>query len=85
MRSNIDTFRLAYGNSRNMMTPDVIRYGRKNGFVYEISQGEGFKREPIFGVSVATSEGERDHDKSAMFHSLADANTYVKRGFTPNQ
>ncbi len=62
---------------RNFMTPSVLRYGWKGNFAFELSQGEGFKREAIFGVTVKTADGESDYDKSAMFYSRDEAEAHI--------
>jgi hypothetical protein len=74
----------AYKGARNFMTPDLISYGKSGRFVYELSQGEGFSREPIYGVTVleitngAMGTTVRRHDLSKMFFNIRDALSYAK-------
>jgi hypothetical protein len=84
MRTNIAS--LFKGS--NFMTPDILRYGRSDehgkgaaGRVrfYELSTGRGFKGEPIFGVTVRDSDGNRfDPDLSKMFFSRRAAEDYIE-------
>lgn len=63
---------------KNFMTPDVIEYIDTPRFLVELSEGTGFDHEPIYGVTVATLDGERDHDRSQMFFSLDDAREHIE-------
>lgn len=63
--------------SKNIMTPEILAYGVQGIFAYELSEGTGFRREPIFGVTVMELSGTRRHDLSQMFHSLEDADEYI--------
>lgn len=72
-----------YGNSRNFITPQIIRYGKVDkNLAYELSRGEGIKGEDIYGVSVVElkQDGttERRIDLSNMFYSLREAQDYIK-------
>ena len=75
--------RQEYNGSRNFMTPHIIKYGKMcRNIAYELSSGQGFNREAIFGVSVvmideSTGETERLCGESHMFQSLADALDYI--------
>ena len=66
------------GQGKNFMTPDVIEYITTPRFLVELSEGTGFDHEPIYGVTVATLDGEPDHDRSQMFHSLDDAREFIE-------
>lgn len=70
-------FRAAFDGGKNFMTPDVIQYGQKGPWVYELSLGEGFDRRPIYGVTVLTRRGEKRHDLSVCMHSLSAAKLYI--------
>lgn len=77
-----------YGTSRNFITPNIVRYGKINReTAYELSSGEGFSENPytkpydrptIYGVTVAT-EKEKLHDKSKVFQSRKEADTYIRK------
>lgn len=63
---------------KNIMTPDVIRYGVAGHYAYELSGGTGIKREPIFGVTVLTRKfGEHRHELSKMFFSIEEAEGWI--------
>lgn len=62
----------------NFMTPEVVEYIDANGYMIELSKGEGFDHEPIYGVTVATADGVRLYDESQMFHSESEARGYVE-------
>lgn len=70
-----------YGNSRNFITPTVIKYGMlSSNRAYELSRGTGFYQEPIFGVSLVqyypeTKKTERLQGK--LFMSLNDAEKFI--------
>ena len=72
-----------YSGSRNFMTPHVIKYGKMcRNIAYELSSGQGFNRETIWGVSVvmideSTGKTERLYSDSHMFQSLTDALDYI--------
>jgi len=45
---------IAYGDSKNFMTPNIIKYGKINrDMAYELSSGEDFYHKPMYGVSIA--------------------------------
>lgn len=64
-------------HGKNFMTPSVMRYLETERYLVELSTGSGFDRKPIYGVSVATISGERDYDRSQMFHSESEASEYI--------
>ena len=67
-------FALKY-KGRNFMTPTVTGYGSRQAgrYLYEISQGRGFKGERIYGVTVLERQNddnyESNHDLSQCCHS----------------
>jgi len=72
-------FKKVYGTSTNFMTPNVLKRGVKGNFAYEISEGEGFNREPIFGVTFINRATEtQEYDLSKMVYSLQEANEYLE-------
>lgn len=57
---------------RNFMTPYNVQYRTVGRFAVELSEGEGFDRTPIYGVSVVDrATGEMDFELSYCFHSEA--------------
>ncbi len=71
--------------SPNLMTPERLEFHTlANGWLVEISQGESFRRDergipvPIWGVSIATAQGEHlTSPISRLLHSLEAAQAYV--------
>lgn len=61
----------------NFMTPEPIEYIDTDDYMIELSKGEGFDREPIYGVTVATSGGMRLYGDSQMFVSEEDAREHI--------
>ena len=64
----------------NFMTPRVLGYYRlrKSLGYAELSRGEGFKHEPIFGVTIQWSGSEEsNHALSKMFWSMGEALNYI--------
>jgi hypothetical protein len=64
---------------RNIMTPTFITWGKKGNVYYELTEGRGLTNNPIFGVTVRDSKGNRlEPDLSKLFHSLTSANEYIE-------
>ena len=67
------------GLGRNFMTPTALAYrwltveGKR--WAVELSEGEGFDREPIFGVTFRDPENpnEAEIELSGLFHSKREA------------
>jgi DNA-directed RNA polymerase subunit L len=70
-------FNKVFKGQTHIMTQDVVRYGKKSEHIYELSQGDGIDRKPLYGVTVLTMKGERT-DLSQAFASLAMAEQYIK-------
>jgi hypothetical protein len=70
-------FKEVFKGKSNIMTPEVIRYGKKNEHIYELSKGEGIDRKPLYGVTVLTINGERT-DLGQAFPSQEMAERYIK-------
>ncbi len=69
-----------YIKGKNIMTPEILQFGVSGKYAYELSQGTGFKREPIFGVTVLRRKtGERRDDLSKMFYSLEEADGWINQ------
>ena len=73
-----DKFRFTFKGAPNFMTPDILDYGKRGVRLFEISTGRGLQGGPIYGVTVITVRGERRHDLSQCFGTLADATAYTK-------
>lgn len=78
-----EIIRMAYGSSRNFMTPHVISYGKINRkMAFELSKGTGINHETIYGVSIAKvvkgGKAERQTSLSGCFHSLSDARRHIR-------
>lgn len=74
--------RKEYGNSKNFVTPRILKYGKINKrMAYELSAGEGIDRKEIYGVSIAeideTGNTKRRTDLSNCFFALNDAISYI--------
>ena len=73
------------GDSRNFLTPDLIRYGKVSpSIAYELSSGYGMEAGTIlYGVTVSsidrkTGKTKREYDISKSFHSREEAEEYIK-------
>ena len=84
-----EILKMEYGTARNFMTPNVLEIGmiannQNNCIAFELSTGRGiFEGTQLFGVSVVeydliTKKTDRHAVKSECFHSLIDANDYIK-------
>ena len=63
----------------NIITPDVIRYGKTKKHIFELSQGAGFDGKTIYGVTVVnvlTRENVSD-ELGGCFHSLEFAEAVI--------
>jgi hypothetical protein len=67
---------------RNFMTPDIVGYYKLRDGYAELSVGEGFTRETIYGVTVRPeTEGDgiyAANRRSKMFHSKRAALAYIE-------
>jgi len=62
---------------QNFMTPDVVKYVKIENGVVELSEGTGFRHEPIYGVTVVR-DGENQHELSKCCNSMEEAMTYIE-------
>ena len=82
--SAMDIIKMAYGQSTNFMTPNIMRYGKiHRNIAYELSSGEGIDRQPIYGVSFAVyiptqNRAIRAHGLSKGGFSLIEAEKYIR-------
>lgn len=79
----------AYGSSRNLMTPDVIRRGKlSRNVAYELSEGSDFDGGRMFGVTIARLTPEGKYVRTELSHSFFnrdDAETYINRVKSVNE
>lgn len=73
-----------YRGDRNFMPPNVIRYGRKGEMAYELSSGEGFSGETIYGLTVVHYDSDlikitKEHKLSGCHQSLGDAEEAIRK------
>jgi len=61
----------------NFMTPNILAYYRTRRGYAELSEGTGFSREPIFGVTVHDYKGN-DTGQSKMVFSKDEAIKYIE-------
>ena len=63
---------------KNFITPNIMRYGLKGKYAYELSYGKGFDHNIIYGVTVANIETqEHEYYLCESFHSLEEAEEYI--------
>jgi hypothetical protein len=75
LRSKPREFR---GTGHNFMTPNVLSYWRVGKLAVELSKGEGFSHNAIYGVTVRGSGDEKkDGELSKMFHNIGLAQFYI--------
>jgi len=78
-----DLFHEFFNGQRNLMTPGVIRYGwkGKGHYAYEISQGDDFLNNKMFGVTILEVDSDADtitrSDFSQHCKSLSHAESVV--------
>lgn len=78
-----------YGNSKNIMTPHILGRGKISpAIAYELSEGTGIEREPIFGLTLVKVTDTKESwtnfttermDESKMFRSKDEAKSYIKQ------
>lgn len=74
-KTPLQVIRAEFGASTNMMTPERLKVGWviPGRVAYELSEGEGFAHEPIFGLSLVivkeNGHTERDFDNGGCFES----------------
>lgn len=78
----LELYRKEYGKEghHNFMTPRILNVITLSNKVIELSTGEGFEHEPIFGVSVWEYDGKelKRSDKSKLCFSKKSANSYIR-------
>ena len=81
-------FKQCYGDSHNFMTPNIIKYGKKGHFYYELSKGRGIsfnyneKEKMLYGVTILTQPQpgvpNKEHRLSTVFRDQETCIEYVK-------
>ena len=51
-------FRRVYNGDRNFMTPDILRFGIRGHFIYELSSGAGIDGGTLYGLPVLELDGQ---------------------------
>lgn len=71
-------FKEVFNYSPNVMTPNVISYGRRSRFLYELASDDEDK---MFGVTVIDIEKNKTN-LSRCFFNLEEARRYITNRFT---
>ena len=61
---------------RNFITPHVLGYLKTDNSIIEISEGEGFKKNTIYGITVVKND-KHNHDLSKAEYSWFKVEEYV--------
>ncbi len=77
---------MEFGESRNFMTPRILGYDwiKDQEIAYELSEGEDFDHESIFGVSVVRLKADGKTERllepvSGVFWSKIEAKQHIKK------
>jgi len=76
-----EAFDKHYNGQTNFMTPDVIRCGKAGTLFYELSSGDGFNGETIYGVTVLECLNgglNKRQDLSGCHHSRKEAEDKIR-------
>lgn len=71
-------FEDVYNDEPNIITPNVISYGRRSRFLYELASDDEDK---LFGVTVIDIEKNKTN-LSRCFFDLEEARRYITNRFT---
>jgi len=80
-------FKKVLGDTRNLITPDILRYGKSGKYFYELSFGEEVdfpikERRPLYGVTVINYNDEgnliRNYEQSNAFRTKEEAEEYIE-------
>lgn len=64
---------------KNLMTPELVRYGQAGPYIYELTTGAGMDRQPIWGVTVVDPrDNSRPAGLSRCCFSLAEVEEYTE-------
>lgn len=74
-------FAKLFNGQPNFMTPSVIRRGNKGNYGYELSTGEGFGGDSVYGVTVIKLCPLEKTALSACFDTREGAESFIASGF----
>lgn len=62
---------------KNFMTPYLLGFAKIPGGVVEVTEGDKFAGDEMFGITVVR-DGKQDHDASKCVHSHAEIDQYIQ-------
>lgn len=65
-----------FPSEKNIMTPNIIRYGQVGSNYYELSSGRGINNQAIYGVTVITNS-KHNSELSNLCFSLDEAESHI--------
>lgn len=71
-------FEQTFMGQKNIVTPEIIRYGKSGKHLYELSRGLDMNGSELFGVTVLDIWGKHVHALSKSFYKKEEAEAYVK-------
>jgi len=78
--ASLDFWKAFKFKSNNFMTPNLVAIFYVNNFAVELSRGDGFKREKLYGVTVVdTSDSSRRCDLSQCCHSVQEVHQAISK------
>lgn len=72
-------FEDVYNKKPNPLTPNIITYGRRSRFFYELSSSDD---DTMFGVTVIDINKKKHNDLCKCFFKLEEARRYITNRFT---
>lgn len=79
---DVEDFSKFFNHQCNFMTPTRVSIQRKGNYIIEVSRGEGFDHNPIYGVTVlerVKGHLQRpDKDLSKCCHSIKEVDDFIK-------
>lgn len=77
----IGIFSRHFNHKKNFLTPSTVYFRRVFDYLVEVSEGEGFDRNKIYGVTVLEIDSNEHtahkHDFSKCVHSLTEVESYL--------
>lgn len=71
-------FKEVFNGNKNIITPNVLKYGTRGLFAFEISYGDGFDGETIYGVTLINKETRKhNHELSRSFNTRGEVTDYL--------